>query len=61
MLVKVARAALIAAPLFAFIVAPPLIGSIEPRVLGMPAIMWWEVLWVLLTPLCLFTYERTRS
>jgi hypothetical protein len=58
--VRALRNALIAAPLVALIVVPPLIGSVDPRVLGMPAIMWWAMLWVLLAPLCLYAYERTR-
>jgi Protein of unknown function (DUF3311) len=40
---------------------PLSITSTEPRILGMPPIMWWILLWIVLTPLFLFGVERLRS
>jgi hypothetical protein len=60
MLVTLVRTALVATPIFALVVGPLLIGGTEPRVLGMPPIMWWILVWVVLTPPCLLGVERLR-
>jgi hypothetical protein len=52
------RIALIVIPLTALLVVPAFISSTEPRVFGMPPIMWWILMWVALTPPCLLTVER---
>lgn len=36
-------------PLFALVGAPYIANSIEPRILGMPFLLAWIVIWVLLT------------
>ncbi len=58
--VAVARAALLAAPILALAVVPAFISTTAYRVFGMPPIMWWIILWVFLTPLCLAGVERLR-
>jgi hypothetical protein len=55
------RVGLIAVPLVALVIVPAFIASTEPRFLGMPPIMWWILLWIVLTPVCLLTVERTRQ
>ena len=55
------RAGLIAVPLVALLIVPAFIGGTQPRFFGMPPIMWWILLWVALTPVCLLTVERMRE
>jgi len=55
------RVALIAIPLVALLIAPAFINGTQPRAFGLPPIMWWILLWVLLTPVCLLTVERMRE
>jgi hypothetical protein len=57
---RLARAALLASPVLALAVVPIFISTTDARVLGVPPIMWWIVLWILLTPLCLLGVERLR-
>jgi hypothetical protein len=38
-------------PVLAMTFAIPLVNHVEPRVLGMPLLLWWIVAWILLTPL----------
>jgi hypothetical protein len=42
------------------VVVPIFIATTDYRIAGMPPIMWWIVLWILLTPLCLLGVERLR-
>ncbi len=58
---KLARIALIVAPLVALGVVPIFISGTSPRIFGMPPIMWWTVLWLALTPVCLFSFGRLRE
>lgn len=55
------RLALIVMPLVALLIVPAFISTTQPRVFGMPPIMWWILLWVALTPICLFAVERRRE
>ena len=41
--------ALALVPLFALLFAPYIANRIEPRILGMPFLLAWIVIWVLLT------------
>ncbi len=44
------RALLAAIPIAALTVAVPAVNRLEPRVLGLPFVLFWIVLWVTLTP-----------
>lgn len=55
------RVALVAVPLVALLIVPALIATTQPRLFGMPPIMWWLILWIVLTPLCLALVERMRA
>jgi hypothetical protein len=55
------RVALIAIPLVALLIVPAFIASTEPRIFGMPPIMWWLVAWIALTPFFLLLVERLRA
>ena len=52
------RAALAVVPIAALSVAVPLVNRIEPRVLGLPFVLFWIVAWVALTPLFLWSIGR---
>jgi hypothetical protein len=60
MVVALVRAALVATPALALVVGPLLIRGTEPRVFGMPPILWWILVWIVLTPPCLLGVERLR-
>lgn len=44
------RVALAAIPIAALSIAVPLVNRVEPRILGLPFVLFWIVAWVLLTP-----------
>jgi hypothetical protein len=52
------RATLAAVPIAALSVAVPFVNRVEPRILGLPFILFWIVAWVLLTPAFLWTIGR---
>ena len=54
------RALLVAIPLVALTVAIPLVNRVEPRFFGLPFLLSWIVLWVLLTPVFLWMIGRTE-
>jgi hypothetical protein len=58
---SVLRIGLIAVPLIALLIVPAFIGGTEPRLLGLPPILWWILLWVVLSPVCLLGVERMRE
>ena len=58
---RAARYALLAVPIVCIIVVPVFITGTTPRFFGMPPALWWTVLWMLLTPPCMFCAERWRS
>lgn len=47
-------------PILALSVAVPLVNRIEPRVLGLPFVLFWIVLWVVLTPGFLWCVGRVE-
>ena len=52
------RALLAAIPIAALSLAVPSVNRIEPRVLGLPFVLFWILLWVLLTPAFIFGIGR---
>ncbi|HEY1868283.1 MAG TPA: DUF3311 domain-containing protein [Candidatus Cybelea sp.] len=58
---SILRLALIVMPLVALLIVPAFICGTQPRFFGMPPIMWWILLWVALTPICLFAVEHRRE
>lgn len=52
------RALLVAIPIAAMTVAVPLVNRIEPRIFGLPFLLWWLIVWVLLAPVFLWTIGR---
>jgi hypothetical protein len=55
------RYVLAAIPILALSLAIPFVNHVEPRVLGMPFLMWWIVLWMALTPALLWTIGRIEG
>jgi hypothetical protein len=45
-------------PFIMLVLAIPFVNTVEPVVLGLPFLLFWIVLWVLLTPICLFLVYR---
>lgn len=54
------RVLLAAIPIVALSFAVPLVNRVEPRVLGLPFVLFWIVAWVLLTPAFLWTIGRVE-
>jgi Protein of unknown function (DUF3311) len=52
------RALLAAIPIAAMTVVVPLVNRIEPRIFGLPFLLWWIIVWVLLAPAFLWTIGR---
>ena len=48
-------------PMLMLSIAVPLVNRVEPRILGMPFILAWIVLWVLLTPAFLYGIYRLEG
>ncbi|HEY5426863.1 MAG TPA: DUF3311 domain-containing protein [Candidatus Tumulicola sp.] len=55
------RVLLAAIPIAALSVAVPLVNRVEPRVLGLPFVLFWIVAWVLLAPACIWTIGRLEK
>lgn len=55
------RYVLAAIPIVALSLAIPFVNHVEPRVLGMPFLLWWIVLWMALTPPLLWTIGRIEG
>lgn len=49
---------LAAIPIAALSIAIPLVNRIEPRVLGLPFVLFWIVAWILLTPAFIWSIGR---
>lgn len=47
------RFGLAALPWIAFLACAPLVNRVEPVVLGLPFLLFWIVLWVVLTSACM--------
>lgn len=54
------RVLLAAIPIAALSVAIPLVDRIEPRILGLPFVLFWIVAWVLVTPAFIWGIGRTE-
>lgn len=52
------RVVLAAIPIAALSVAVPWVNRIEPRVFGLPFVLFWIVAWVFLTPVFVWTIGR---
>jgi len=50
-----------AIPFITLVFALPLVNRIRPTVLGLPFLLFWILLWVLLTPLILFLAYRAEQ
>lgn len=54
------RAVLAAIPIVALTLAVPLVNRVEPRFFGLPFLLSWIVMWVLLTPVFLWMVTCTE-
>lgn len=52
------RAVLAAIPFAALTVAVPLVNRVEPRILGLPFVLFWILAWVFLAPAFMFAVGR---
>jgi hypothetical protein len=50
-----------AIPFFALTLAPIVANQVEPRIVGLPFLLAYCVIWVLLTPFFLFLVDRLRK
>ena len=48
-------------PFVALSLAIPFVNRLEPRVLGLPFLLAWIVLWMLLTPVFLYLTHRAEG
>lgn len=55
------RILLAAVPIAALTVAVPFVNRIEPRVLGLPFLLFWLTAWVVLTPVFLWSIGRLEK
>jgi hypothetical protein len=55
------RVALVSVPIAAMTLAIPFVNRIEPRVLGLPFLLFWIACWVLITPACLWVIGRLEK
>ncbi len=54
------RILLAAIPIAALSLAVPLVNRVEPRILGLPFVLFWIVAWVLLTPAFIWSIGRVE-
>lgn len=54
------RALLAAIPVAALSVAVPFVNRVEPRILGLPFVMFWIVAWIFLAPGFLWLVGRVE-
>lgn len=54
------RVVLAAIPIAALSFAVPLVNRVEPRVFGLPFVLFWIVAWVVLTPAFLWAVARVE-
>jgi Protein of unknown function (DUF3311) len=54
------RLLLAAIPIAALTLAIPLVNRVEPRLAGFPLVLWWILLWALLTPAFLWMVGRVE-
>ncbi|GAC1655258.1 MAG: hypothetical protein NVS9B12_06260 [Vulcanimicrobiaceae bacterium] len=55
------RAVLALVPAAMLTVAVPFVNRIEPRIFGLPFILGWIVIWVILTPAFLYSIYRLEG
>jgi hypothetical protein len=55
------RVALVSVPIAAMTLAIPFVNRVEPRVLGLPFLLFWIAGWVLVTPACLWGVGRIEK
>jgi hypothetical protein len=55
------RLLLAAIPIAAVSIAVPLVNRIEPRIFGLPFLLWWVIGWACLTPAFLWTIGRLEK
>jgi hypothetical protein len=48
-------------PIASLSIAVPFVNRIEPRIGGLPFILFWILIWVLLTPAFLWTIGRVEK
>lgn len=54
------RVLLAAVPIAALSLGVPLVNRVEPRILGLPFVLFWIVAWVVLTPAFLWSIGRVE-
>ena len=54
------RVVLAAIPIAALTIAVPLVNRVEPRVAGLPFVLFWIVLWVVATPAAIWAIGRVE-
>jgi hypothetical protein len=54
------RILLAAIPIAALSLAVPLVNRVEPRILGLPFVLFWIVAWVVLTPAFIWSIGRVE-
>jgi hypothetical protein len=55
------RVVLAGIPIAALTVAIPFVNRVEPRVLGLPFLLFWTTLWVVLTPAFVWSIGRLEK
>jgi Protein of unknown function (DUF3311) len=55
------RILLAAVPIAALTVAVPLVNRVDPRVFGLPFLLFWLTSWVVLTPIFLWCIGRVEK
>jgi hypothetical protein len=48
-------------PFLTLVLALPFVNRLRPIVLGLPFILFWILLWILLTPVLLFAADRLEA
>jgi hypothetical protein len=48
-------------PFLTLVLALPFVNRLRPIVLGLPFILFWILLWILLTPVLLFAVDRWEA
>jgi len=50
-----------AIPFLTLVFALPFVNRIEPLIFGLPFVLFWILLWVILTPACLFAAYKIEK
>ena len=58
---RILRVVLALVPPIMLSIAVPFVNRIEPRIFGLPFILAWITVWVLLTPVFLYTIYRLEG